>query len=104
MRLPAYGVIEGTGRTLIGPKGFRCQRAKIVALALGFSVSTQVNEGLTRGLPAEDRDRLIAEGRDRANAWLGVIQVRLGEMYPDAQTFATVNGMLAAFPAGEKYK
>lgn len=31
--VPICGVIEGWGRTLIGDRGFRCQKARIVALA-----------------------------------------------------------------------
>jgi len=35
---PVLGVIQGYGRTLIGPKGFRCAKARIVAICLGFQV------------------------------------------------------------------
>jgi hypothetical protein len=34
--LTVAGIIEGTGRTLIGERGFRCQQARIVALHLPF--------------------------------------------------------------------
>ena len=32
VRFPVLGVIEGFGRTLIGDRGFRCEKARIVAL------------------------------------------------------------------------
>lgn len=98
-RLEIEGVIEGTGRTVIGERGFRCQQARIIALAPSFTIDTKVTGQHSRS----DIDQQLIEARDRANAWLGHIQVRLGAMYPQAQVFATVNGMLAAFPPGEKY-
>lgn len=41
--LPVLGVIEGTGRVIHGEKGFRAQRAKIVALQPAFRIETSVN-------------------------------------------------------------
>lgn len=36
--LPVLGVVRGTGRTLIGPLGFRSQQARIIALHLPFQI------------------------------------------------------------------
>jgi hypothetical protein len=36
--LPILGVVRGTGRTLIGPLGFRSQQARIIALHLPFQI------------------------------------------------------------------
>jgi hypothetical protein len=36
--LPVLGVVRGTGRTLIGPRGFRSQQARVIALHLPFQI------------------------------------------------------------------
>lgn len=36
---PVVGVIEGYGRVLIGDRGFRCAKARIVGLALAFDIT-----------------------------------------------------------------
>jgi hypothetical protein len=36
--LPVLGIVRGTGRTLIGPRGFRSQQARIIALHLPFQI------------------------------------------------------------------
>lgn len=38
--VPLFGMIEGTGRTIIGEKGFRCRKAKITAVALNLEANT----------------------------------------------------------------
>lgn len=45
---PVMGVVEGFGRTLVGDKGFRCAKARIVALHI----------------PSEDTDALVAEAEE----------------------------------------
>jgi hypothetical protein len=81
IKLPVFGVVEGTGRVVTGTKGFRCQKARILALTLGFTV--------------EDGPEKMAD------AWLGVLMDMIGQAYPDARVFATLNGMLASVPTGE---
>lgn len=39
LSIPVSGVIEGSGRTIIGEKGFRCQYAKITDVAAGLDLS-----------------------------------------------------------------
>jgi hypothetical protein len=85
-RLPVYGIIEGSGRVLIGTKGFRCQKARIIALAPGFTVEDPFGS---------------QESRQRSEAWLAISMDLLGQLYPDARVFATVRGMLACVPPGE---
>lgn len=107
--LPVWGVIEGTGRVLLGEKGFRCQRARIIALTLGFTIeprvygvpgarygSFQVTDAVQPEAPAE-----LEQARQRADAWMAVLMDGLGVTYPEARVFATVKGMLASFPLGE---
>jgi hypothetical protein len=92
--VPVAGIIEGTGRIISGDRGFRCQRAVIVALAPAFIVRAEHT-----GFLSPDADLLEAQAR--ADAWLGVIQVRLEIMYPHVKVFATVPGMLASIRTGE---
>jgi hypothetical protein len=112
--LPITGLIEGSGRVLVGERGFRSQRAKIIALAPAFSV--QAYSPPDYGDPY-GRQRLVGEGeptamqlaresehevaQQRADAWMAVIQDRLGMYYPDAKVYATLKGMLASVVTGE---
>jgi hypothetical protein len=45
----------------------------------------------------------VAEAEDRAMAWTAVIEDRLQVMYPDAEIFASLDLMLAKFPACSQY-
>jgi hypothetical protein len=116
--MPVAGVIKGTGRVLIGEKGFRCQKAAIVALAPAITIvsghgygkdafGNSYPGGITRDpqgygyIDAGQRDREMADARTRADAWMAVIMDMLGGLYPDARVFATVRGMTACVPPGE---
>lgn len=57
--LPVAGVIEGTGRTLIGELGFRCQRARIVALHVPFDNILRI---YLSALPAKDNSGTLRIG------------------------------------------
>jgi hypothetical protein len=119
--VPITGVIEGSGRVLIGERGFRSQRARIVALAPAFSVQAYppedygrswsqnmprsnvitdsgANDSYDQQLKAEQEQR---DAQLRAEAWMGVIQDRLGVMYPGTKVYATLRGMLASVKLGE---
>lgn len=122
--LPVCGVIEGSGNVLIGTKGFRCSRARIVALHLPFSIQPQVPASLERQLRAAGWDgRFIDYGRTvpphltgkvteadvqaalvQAEAWMAVIGDRLARIYPDAEVFETKDAMLAKYPANPQYQ
>jgi hypothetical protein len=130
--LPICGIIEGSGRVLIGEKGFRSQKARIIALALPFTISvvdyTQQpsRDDLYAALRPRDEislappsyqdysadlekaeterrkhEKELAEAQQHADAWMAVVQDRMQQMYPDAQLFATVRGMLASVKLGE---
>lgn len=90
-QLPVLGTVEGYGRVLLGTKGFRCQRAKITALAPAFSVQAYPSPGDLR------RDEFLGAQR-KADAWMAVIMDRLGMLYPGAAVYATVHGLLASVP------
>jgi hypothetical protein len=122
-RAPVLGVIRGTGRVLIGTKGFRAQRAEIIALAPAFVI--QANTGSERVAPfsfprdqysfsrdpysyrrpyqqnAEELAREAELREERAAAWMALVMDDIGQMYPGARVFATVRGMLASVPPGE---
>jgi hypothetical protein len=122
--LPVAGVVRGSGQVLMGPRGFRAQKAKIVGLYLPFQLGTRVtsqgdyrrtrftgrviNVG-TDYVPAPFRsyppptEAETAEAADRAEAWMGEIQDRLMMMYPDAEVFATLDLMTAKFPQKSEY-
>lgn len=51
-----YGVIEGSGAVLIGERGFRCERARIVALCPGL-----VPEALERAAPLYPSAQLFGD-------------------------------------------
>lgn len=68
------GVIEGNGNAVVGPMGFRIQRAKIVAL------------------------RIKRKNRDDPRA------LRLRRAYPDLPIFPTRSAMLAEFPVSKGFE
>jgi hypothetical protein len=110
--LPVLGVIEGYGRVLLGEKGFRSQKAKIIALAPAFSVQAEVTPrfpgrtyqqtydpylDFAREHKSEEEEAQVKErAQQHADAWMAVIQDRLGQLYPGARVFATAAGLLAS--------
>lgn len=123
--MPVLGVIEGTGRTLIGELGFRCAKARIVALYLPWDLKPAPSFGEWRrqtgygarlteggretfraitghgyGEPPPDwrTEEETALAEEYGAAWMAVIQDRLMTLYPDAEIFATKAAMLAKYP------
>lgn len=72
------GIIEGYGKTTIGTKGFRCEKARILAFAFPKSLC-----GCSHDLPFAQTSEV--EATVRCN-------------YPDVPTFDSVDDMVAAFP------
>jgi hypothetical protein len=102
--LPVLGVIEGSGRVLSGEKGFRCQRARIVALHLdslapaGPPASWQWT-ALGTGLYAEEvTPSYPLLSPDWLDAWRAVISDRLEQLYPDARVYENRDTMLTVHP------
>jgi hypothetical protein len=117
------GVFRGTGRTLIGTEGFRCQRAQIIALHLASGFQLVVPAGRSDWIrqwgqvfsqpgthrpphgrpavtgPAEPitGEQQAASG-DRMRAWQAVIEDRLALMYPDARIVTVRRALLTLFP------
>lgn len=127
--LPVLGVVAGFGRVLVGERGFRSEKAEIIALAPAFSVQPELplrepyggryeeQLGLRGGLaslnplvPDDDlylswtkqqaqvseTEKIRKRAQQHADAWMAVIQDRLGQLYPGAQVFATAEGLLAS--------
>jgi hypothetical protein len=104
--LPVLGVIEGYGRVLLGPRGFRSQKARITALAPAFVIQSEVTPPQERfwrydeqsgaRMPEFEAEEVQRRAQQHADAWMAVIQDRLGQLYPGARVFATARGLLAS--------
>jgi hypothetical protein len=116
--LPVLGVVQGFGRVLLGERGFRSQKARIIALAPAFTIQAELalqsrmgwdephspvdyfESGGTAGLLTPERlaeqEAIQREAQQHSDAWMAVIQDRLGQMYPSAKVFATAGGLLAS--------
>lgn len=93
--LPVLGVIEGYGRVLLGERGFRSQKARIIALAPSFSIQAAVTA--KRAMTEQgEYDEIAYRAQQQADAWMAVIQDQLGLLYPGARVFATATGLLAS--------
>jgi hypothetical protein len=87
------GVIKGYGRTLIGSEGFRCERAQIAALHL----ASEFEVAPPYGQPPLDA-RTLKQAREQVEAWQGVIEDRLGLMYPETRIVTVRRALLTLFP------
>jgi len=112
-QLPVCGVIEGWGKTQIGDHGFRCAKARIVALHLPLVIEPR------RGRSAWERagfrgtvwnwDVTAEPGPPDAvleadtEAWMAVMGDRLAQLYPGVRIFETRDAMLAAYPPDPGY-
>jgi hypothetical protein len=99
--LPVLGVIEGSGRVLSGEAGFRCQRARIVALHLASLSAAGPSAwqwtALGGGLFAAEEPRLSFP-QDWLDAWRAVISDRLQQLYPEAKVYERKDTMLTVHP------
>jgi hypothetical protein len=75
--LPVLGVIEGSGKTLIGETGFRCAKAKIRALHLPDC-------GLSPN-------------------WHAAAETRLQNLYPEATLYRVLGAMTREYPPDPNY-
>jgi hypothetical protein len=90
------GVVKGTGRTLIGTKGFRSQYAEIIALHVPMQ-DLAYRQWNREKPPEKSLDDLV-------NAWMAVIGDRVAQMYPTAAIYETQRMMLADHPLDMSYK
>jgi hypothetical protein len=117
------GVVQGYGRTFTGTEGFRCQKARIVALHLAsqFEVVTPYGDPwfydwraaftqpgmhhppagrpVMSGLSASRvSDEELSEAMDRMRSWQAVIEGRLERLYPGARIMAERRALLSLYP------
>ena len=123
--VPVCGVIKGSGRTRRGPLGFRCAKARILAVTLPDPVVPVIGEqpgsewrtAFPDVREAGDGGRVVVAGKtgydldgpeiraalSHAAAWTAVIGDRIGQMYPGVRVFESVNAMRTVFPPDENY-
>jgi hypothetical protein len=103
---PIVGVIKGYGRTLIGKRGFRCEKAVIVGLHLAYEyVKPRVPEhmperqgGAWASVFGADYETATEEGL----AKIAADEHELAMLYPDATIYATLPALLAAHPPSKE--
>lgn len=110
--IPVCGVIEGYGAVLIGTKGFRAAKARIVALHVpGIPQLDAVRQaGKDAWKRAGFTGKVIYHGMeparyeldpadaDQAEAWMAAIGDRLEREYPAARIFETSTAMEKVYP------
>jgi hypothetical protein len=116
--IPVFGVIKGFGRTRLGWRGFRVEKARILALHLAFTLLPFVDRGY--GFDPQMTVRTMDDGRQmlipssvsyaeaqaalaHAEAWVAVIGDRLEQDYPGVVICETRDRLLTAFPPDETY-
>lgn len=92
------GVVEGYGRTMIGDRGFRSARARIVALCLMFDIYTKPETGDDGFYDVLDQQRHPDELALKAE-----IEHALSLAYPSVQIRTSAKTMLAIHPTTKDY-
>lgn len=130
--IPVFGVVKGTGRVIIGDKGFRSQYAEIVGLCLPYAAQQQLGwwikqsytvippapyTGMTRG-PEAQRAFDAMTGRDGKpkletrmegcqpfvqSARISTVEAMLSEAYPSARIFTEQDTLTGYFPPDKNY-
>lgn len=118
-QLPVVGVISGTGRTLIGERGFRCAKAEIIAVYLPFVIQAApppgdpwkragfrgdvMYYGYAPEMPKYPDPAEMKAAADTAEAWVAVIGDRIERMYPGVDVCETLDKLLAKYPPDPNY-
>lgn len=113
--LPILGIVQGYGHTLIGEKGFRCAKARIVALHFAHGAQGLIDyDGETpdclrgRGeMAVKTWQRIVGKkyvppSEDAALAKLAVLEILLEERY-GVPVYGTQGLMLAKHPPTRDY-
>jgi len=104
--LPVFGVIKGYGKTLAGPHGFRCAKARILAVHLPVTIGDAklLYWPLQhRDLPDPPTEDEIAQAKQKGEAWAAVIGDRIERMYPGVEVCETRDHLLAKYPPDKVY-
>lgn len=105
--IPVFGVVKGTGRVIIGEKGFRCQYAQIMGLCLP---PVAINQ-LRWWLPISIYDTVYTDvPLDRENCSEAELMIRLSQLeailsdgYPSARLFTSQELLTQYFPPDKNY-
>lgn len=81
------GIIEGFGKCVIGPRGFRCEKARIRALILPISVNPRYSTDPEDQMPVVDVKQIEAR-----------LAERLLAAYPDVPVFGSEYLACKAYP------
>jgi hypothetical protein len=124
VKIPVLGAIEGTGRVVIGEKGFRAQYAKLKAVCLPEEAVATLSHWVAEVQAADtgvyrDPDdysfgrssyqaggtRLAYEVASESEVMTRLSEAEeiLQEMYPDAKVCPDKNSMVRQFPKDEYY-
>lgn len=96
------GVIEGYGRVVLGTKGFRAQKARVVALLLPELEAAPSSADAGRRDAGPSAPVPLDGGPARPDLQLTPEAcARLRERYPDVACFVSEDAMLGAFPPTE---
>jgi hypothetical protein len=119
-KLQVFGVIKGFGKTRIGSYGFRCAKARLLAVHLAFTLVPFVGDDYFPGNRRKLIPRTMDDGRvllipgditqeqaqhavDHAEAWIAVIGDRLEQDNPGVVVCETRDALLTRFPPDEVY-
>ena len=108
--IPVFGVIKGTGRVIIGEKGFRCQYAEIMGLCIPQAAVQQLQWwihykesptvlGPTHKQPPSFDKCSEAELVTRVSEIEGMLSAR----YPSAKIFTDQELLIRYFPPDKNY-
>lgn len=86
------GVIEGYGETLIGSRGFRAQKARILAIAPGVNDRTPEDPMVSLAAAVQRLSRLDEERKPPSVK-------KLRKAYPNVAVFEDLQTLRAEFPA-----
>lgn len=106
--IPVFGVVKGTGRVIIGEKGFRSQYAQIMGLCLpqralnqlGWWISgTLMHSSYTTDIPPGLEQCSLQEHSTRVSEIEGI----LATQYPSAKLFSSQDLLTRYFPPDKNY-
>jgi hypothetical protein len=111
--IPVFGVIKGTGRIIIGDKGFRSQYAQIMGLCLSPAAITQLSwwpimcerEGFEAAELNPLAEKFLAEKCSEAEhaTRISVIESILCQCFPSARLFTSQELLTRYFPPDKNY-
>lgn len=103
---PIVGVIKGYGKVLLGTRGFRSEKAKIVGLHLAYEY-VKPKAAPERPPASEGWSSMFASDYEtnspEALSKLASDEAELGGLYPGAVVYATLDAMLKAHPPTREY-